>query len=111
MLCGAANALKGPAMEEFDRRNEDEDSPLSITRRAPLAVEVSNTDSEEDEDNTTEKLAALRLKRFARRDSNMFAVQRNGDLSPHTVTRNGSYALQKRRSLLPTMNSLPEIEQ
>lgn len=143
MLCGAANALKGPAMEEFERQNTEnttlDELPRIHTKRPSLASITTNNsnnslasmqspkgnehkDKENEQLNTSnENLVALRMKKFGRRDSNMFSTQntspttlpKNGELSPNSNTRSNSvnYASHKRRSLLPAMSSLPEIEQ
>jgi len=61
-------------------------------------------------------IARLRMQRFARRDSKLFGGQsakaNNNDTGKLTTANGGApnYALQKRRSLMPGMSALPEID-
>lgn len=124
MLCGAANALKGPAMEEFERRDEEDDddsgSNGSIPRinmpRASINSLRSLKSNDSAENLSENNLAALRMKKFGRRDSNMFTANSNASIKTNDSSATNqsnnrtNYATNKRRSLLPTMSSLPEIE-
>ena len=112
VLCGAANALKGPAMESFSRRDDAKEN----SSRNYISDSTTSIERENDSDNSSHSnegdnnnLAALRVKRFSRRDSNMFGAKSatNGEVAGQRM----AYAAHKRRSLLPTISSLPEVEQ
>ena len=108
VLVGAPNALK---VEDVNRLQSSSET-LNNENDNDAAGGDSDTDNQD-------KFAALRMKRFSRRDSNMFGSNpnpspqnmRNGDIAVIHKTRNSSYAMSKRRSLLPTIPTLPEIEQ
>ena len=118
LLCGAANTLKGPAIEEFERREQSNASNPTLRTddiTSPKSERNSTDDENNNNDNSTDRFAEMRMKRFSRRDSNMFSTGAawNMDISsaPVSVKRN-NYALNKRRrSLLPTIATLPEVEQ
>lgn len=117
MLCGAANALKGPAMESYNERNDSEGSLKDNMCRHNEEIPRHPRVAHESEINNETDIITLRIKKFGRRDSNVFGPTTinniNGELSPG-LRRNSSisnYASYKRKSLLPTISSLPEIEQ
>jgi len=113
MLVGAANALK---VDDLSRRHE-QNSNSSLRHSDDDGSDKSDgaySDSE-----NADRFAALRMKRFSRRDSNMFGTNtcnsppavRSGDTNGFPKPRVPTYAMSKRRSLLPTIPTLPEIEQ
>ena len=120
VLVNAANALK--------------DSVDLELQQTQLTDDVAPSDDEESKDNSQhctvmitgdqENLSAddmdstrLRMQKFGRRDSKLFGEQcasGNNNDSGRLTTANGgtpqNYALQKRRSLMPGMSALPEID-
>lgn len=98
VLVGAANALKAPALVENGMSgdsNGSTDSGCTVKNGRKCSLLV------------TDELSEIKPRRPARRDSHLFNNQ--------TTTANGdgarqSYALQKRRSMRPTVPTLPEVE-
>ena len=108
MLVGAANALK---MEDFDRREQT--SQTSLNNHDDSNSDKSDSEGNDIDLENEDTLAALRMKRFSRRDSSMFGAakntppqtHRNGDIAVIHKSRNNTYAMNKRRSLLPTIST------
>ena len=111
VLVGAPNALK------VEDTNRLQSSTESLNNENDNDNEAGGGESDSEDQN---RFAALRMKRFSRRDSSMFGSNpnpspqnmRNGDIAVIHKPRNSmTYAMSKRRSLLPTIPTLPEIEQ
>jgi len=121
VLVNAANALKDSIDLELQQTqltddaeaSDDETSKENSQHCTVMITEDSNQESMSADD---DDIARLRMQRFARRDSKLFGGQsakaNNNDTGKLTTANGGApnYALQKRRSLMPGMSALPEID-
>lgn len=117
VLVNAANALKDSVDLELQQTQltddvEASDDETSRDNSQQCAVMITG-DQENDEMDSTR----LRMQKFGRRDSKLFggqcAMGNNNDGAKLNTANGGApqnYALQKRRSLMPGMSALPEID-
>ena len=123
VLVNAANALKDSVELELQQTQITDDLENSDGEGSKENVQqctVMITDEEHQEDIPMNELDSRkrRLQKFGRRDSKLFGGSSStSPPSSHDTGRlsigNGTvqnYALQKRRSLLPGMSALPEID-
>ena len=120
VLVNAANALKDSLDLELQQTQitddmEASDDETSKENSQHCTVTITEDGNHEsipmDEMDSTK----LRMQKFSRRDSRLFGGQgakANNNDAARLSTGNGvpTYALQKRRSLLPNMSALPEID-
>lgn len=121
VLVNAANALKDSVDLELQQTQITDDMDVSDDEASKdnqhctvMITDDCNKESiEMDELDSTK----LRMQKFGRRDSKLFGGQTskaNNNEAARLAINNGgapqNYALQKRRSLLPGMSALPEIE-
>ena len=125
ILVNAANALKDSVDLDLhqtqvtdDLENSDAEDENGNESANQCTVTISDETISNDIPLEEQDQRKLRMQKFTRRDSKLFGggqTAQNTDaaarLSIGNTNGNGqSYALQKRRSLLPGMSALPEIE-
>ena len=125
VLANAANALKDIADVELqqtqitdDMEHTEEDEEEGKENNHQCTVMISEDSTAEDAAEGDHANRRLRLQKFGRRDSSLFGAAAAANAANNNDTGrlsigNGTaqnYALQKRRSLLPGMSALPEID-
>lgn len=121
VLVNAANALKDSVDLELQQTQITDDMEASDDETSKdnhqCTVMITGEGNEENIPMDEMDSTRLRMQKFGRRDSKLFGGQSakpNNNEASRLAINNGappSYALQKRRSLLPSgMSALPEIE-
>ena len=120
VLMNAANALKDSVdldLQQTQLTDDIEASDDEISKENSQHCTVMITGDQENVPADEMDSTRLRMQKFARRDSKLFGgqcVKGNNNEGGKLTTANGgapqNYALQKRRSLMPGMSALPEID-